>query len=115
MKKTSDFFNDLDLKYPEIAILMEDTNSDIGKFFIPILTPILKKDNIYDKKEVNQNYTKNIINDTNNLYIEDCIISNYVEINIPSSIDKNDLKKGNKFVIIFIGGDINKPYIIGRY
>lgn len=114
---TNNFYNDLNLVYPEIAILLEDTYDNInriGKFFIPILTPTLSKDYVYDQKELNMNSTDNIINDRSDLYIEECTVSNYIELKIPSHI-KGKCKKDDKFVIVFIGGDINKPYIIGRY
>lgn len=109
---SSNFYNNIDFKYPEIAISLEDSEN-IGKFFIPVLTPFLSSDEAYDKKEMDSPKT-NITNRDQFIHdIEPCILSNYITLSLP----KNDVqcKKGDKFVISFIGGDINKPYIIGRY
>ena len=109
MKKN--FYEDLDLRYPEIAICLEDTDTNIGKFFIPILTPTLNKSKPYLEKN-NDFYVKNLINN-NNLNISPVYFSNYIELKLPKGI--NSAKKDDKFIVIFIGGDINKPVLIGGY
>lgn len=99
----------------EIVICLEDidnTKNNKGKFFIPAFTPFLDNDVPYDKKDPPSS-TANIISGTHGLDIRRCTMSNYIELKIPEYIDS--IKKGDKFVISFIGGDINKPYIIGRY
>lgn len=99
----------------EIVVCLEDidnTKNNKGKFFIPAFTPFLDNDVPYDKKDPPSS-TANIISGTHGLDIRRCTMSNYVELKIPEYIDS--IKKGDKFVISFIGGDINKPYIIGRY
>ena len=42
-----------------------------------------------------------------------CTVSNYITINLPDYIES--LKKDDKVILLFIGGDLNKPVIIGRY
>lgn len=99
----------------EIVVCLEDidnTKNNKGKFFIPAFTPFLDNDVPYDKKDPPSS-TTNIISGTHGLDIRRCTMSNYIELKIPEYIDS--IKKGDKFVISFIGGDINKPYIIGRY
>lgn len=99
----------------EIVVCLEDidnTKDNKGKFFIPAFTPFLDNDVPYDKKDPPSS-TANIISGTHGLDIRRCTMSNYIELKIPEYIDS--IKKGDKFVISFIGGDINKPYIIGRY
>lgn len=105
-----DFYADLDLRYPEIAICMEDSDTGVGKFFIPILTPFLNKDFIYDDIDYFSS-KKNIITNSK-LSIQNCTMSNYIELDIP---DKKPIKKGQEVIIVFIGGDINNIRIIGGY
>lgn len=109
MKKN--FYEELDLRYPEIAICMEDTNTNIGKFFIPILTPTLNSSKPYLEKNNDFN-TKNLIN-SNGLNASPVYFSNYIELKLPKGI--TTAKKDDKFIVIFIGGDINKPVLIGGY
>lgn len=109
----TNFYRSPSYNYLEIAICLEDViDNEKGKFFIPVLTPFLNKDIIYDK--VDPNFSKaNIISGSKNMNISPCITSNYIEMNLPSN--ESNVKKDDKFVISFVGGDINKPYIIGRY
>ena len=103
----TNFYAELDFKYPEIAICLENCVGE-GKFFIPVITPLLPKNNAYDELNINLN-KKNILNNTPNMEIKKCIHSNYIKLNIPG----NGIgKKGDEFIIIFIGGDLNKPKII---
>lgn len=133
-----DYYQNLDLKYPELAICVEDANENgIAKFYIPVLTPILNSSDIYEETDLRVSKS-NIINDSSSMEIRACTTSNYIELQLPevyranceysdhcsecgSSIYKpnhkkyDDCHKGDKFVIIFIGGDPNKPHILGRY
>lgn len=102
-----------DFKYPEIGICMENTIGDGKvKIFIPIATPTLPIQDIYDNKELSIPL-HNIVSDTSSMDIFPCTISNYITMNLPDTIDS--LSVGDKVILIFIGGDINKPVIIGRY
>lgn len=107
----SNFYDNLDLRYPEIAICLEDTDTNIGKFFIPILTPTLNKnepfyeiDNTFDKKNI-ENY--------DDLRLSPVYLSNYIELKLPKGYE--NAKKDDKFIVVFLGGDINKPILIGGY
>lgn len=108
---TVDFYNNLDLRYPEVAICLEDTNNEIGKFFIPILTPLMRKDEPFIE-DINDFDKKNVINHKN-LYISPVKLTNYIELKLPKGY--TSAKKNDKFIVIFLGGDINKPILIGGY
>lgn len=103
-----------DFNSPEIAVCMEDIeNNSIGKFYIPVLTPFLTFDTPYDKPDI-YGMRKNIINKKQvEKSISPCITSNYIELSLPPGI--SDAKKGDKFVVVFMHGDLNKPHLLGRY
>lgn len=103
-----------DFNTPEIAICAEDINDNtIGKFYIPILTPFLEFDEPYDKPDM-YGLKKNIINKKEvSKAITPCITSNYIELPLPNGI--TNAKKGDKFVVIFMHGDLNDPLLLGRY
>lgn len=105
----NNFYDDLDLKYPEIAICLEDTDTDIGKFIIPILTPMLRTMEPYIKRH-DECDTSNILN-IEDLNIEPVNLTNFIELKLPKGYDH--AKKDDKFIVVFIGGDINKPILIG--
>lgn len=101
-----------DFKYPEIGICMEDTTDRTVKIFIPIATPTLTNEQPYDNKDLLVS-TRNIISDKSAMDIGPCTVSNYIIMNLPDSMES--LKKDDKVILLFIGGDLNKPVIIGRY
>ena len=109
--------NYFDYNKLEIAICLEDkyiTEDDrYGKFYIPIFTPFLVKDYPYDIKKPSIS-TKNIISDKTGLNIDSCTESNYILIKIPESMNITKINKNDQFIISFISGNINNPYIIGR-
>lgn len=110
-----DFYNNkpIDFKYPEIGVCMEDTNDyKQVKLAIPIATPTLSLESPYDYTEL-VNSTRNIISDTSNIFIHSVTTSNYITIDLPDDI--GPLKQGDKVILIFIGGDLNKPVILRRY
>jgi len=121
MQTMNNFYDNLDLKYPEIAIALEDinkTNPGLVKFSIPILTPSLdnskKVSNIIHQNPGNLRNTKKTA-----LEISNITISNYVEIPLNKALCIDDysdyIPAGSKWIVVFIGGDITKPQIIGRY
>ena len=110
--KDFEFYQNLDLRYPELAICIEDTDTKVAKFFIPVLTPILNKDKPYEETDNNISKT-NIISDSSSMDISACTSSNYLELILPDNIQ--GCSKGDTFVIVFIGGDPNKPVLLGRY
>lgn len=111
--KDFEFYQNLDLRYPELAICIGDTkDKSIKKFYIPILTPLLNSDKPYDIKETNISKS-NIISNSSSMDISVCTSSNYLELIIPDFIENVEI--GDELVIIFIGGDPNKPVLLGRY
>lgn len=108
-----EFLKDPTYGYPEMGICLEDTSDKICKMYIPALFPFLEHDAPYDVKDTHYQ-TKNIIStNKNNLDISECITSNYISMHLPDGVDK--ASKGDRFVIGFIAGDVNDPFIIGRY
>ena len=113
--KYSVFFDENAFTYPEIAVALEEPVSNKIKVAIPAITPFIDTDKPYDKLDTT--YSKRNIKNKikNTLDIKKCTVSNYIELKLPEYLENLEIKKGDKFVISFIGGDINKPYIIGRY
>lgn len=107
-----DFYDQPDFKYPELAICMEDTDGPIVKVYIPIATPTLTNNLIYDTKSLPidiSNIKSNNIAEGNLSRVTE---SNYIELKLP---DDKSASKGDKFIIVFIGGDVNRGVLIGRY
>lgn len=109
---TNDFYNQLDFKYPEIAVCMEDTDGPIAKIFIPIATPTLSNSLIYDTKGLPLNLSNIKSTGINKGNISRVTESNYIEMKLP---DDQPAKKGDKFIIVFIGGNVNNGVLLGRY
>lgn len=107
-----DFYSNIDFKYPEIGVCMEDTTGPNVKISIPIATPTLPIDIAYDNKDLSIS-TQNIVSDLTAMYISPCTTSNYITMKLPSEIES--LKKGDKVILLFIGGDLNSPVILRRY
>lgn len=130
--KDFEFYQNLDLRYPELAICLEDSVNGIAKFYIPVLTPLLESDEPYDIADINVSKS-NILSDTSSMEINACTSSNYLELRLPNkeymepSLGPNNTItstltsvqdsciKGDKYVVIFVAGDPNKPVLIGRY
>lgn len=104
------FYDNLDLKYPEVGILLEDSKwkdkKEKAKIYIPILMPeVFNNGNILEER----------ISVGNAIIIN----SNYVSLFIPDyiyHIDENNnkyLNKGTKLIVSFIGGDIDDAYVTG--
>lgn len=128
--KNKNFYEDLDMRYIEVGILLEDIElpklptvqdilegkvttfraeelytDTIGKFCIPILFPL---EETAKDKEVIHPVVRNITNDCN-LIVSPYQTSNYIELNIPKYILLNFLDiipAGTRFLLCFIGGDI---------
>lgn len=117
----SDFYQAKEFAYPEVGIVLEDFKyTSKGKIYIPILTPTMKGDKPIKEKK-SKGSTSNIVNYNAKHGIKDCITSNYVELYVPTYIgyeiknNKDMILKGTKFIISFIGGEVNDPKIIGLY
>lgn len=124
MNNVTNFYDTLDLKYPEIGIAMQDidrTNPGKVKIIIPILTPNIDSTKLVEK--ISYQNTSNLKNaDKRTVNIQNIKITNYVEIPFPKEIcttydgDKeNIIKAGSKWLIVFVGGDITKPRPISRF
>lgn len=120
MVNTSEFYEDMDFRFPEIAISAERFYySSKGKFTIPTLTPMLSNGSAYTSSNVKAS-TSNIVNG-DDLGITAVTTKNYMELYVPRYIaelvwDKNlYINSGIKFIVSFIGGDINKAQITGLY
>ena len=116
---SENFYENLDLKYPETAVLAARCYPGaIGSFYIPVLTPYQPSSTSkVDKKILRSN---NLMNAENNITISNSTVSNTLSLKIPEYIGNNaprDLNgriiEGTKFILVFIGGDINQPKIIG--
>lgn len=88
MNNVNNFYDNLDLKYPEIAIALQDidrTNPGLVKFSIPILTPNLDNSKIFTNK-IYQNSSSLVNKNKGEFEVDDLILSNYVEIPVPREI-----------------------------
>lgn len=125
MNNLQDFYDKMDLKYPEIAIAMDDIdrmNPGRVRFIIPILTPHMDKDKITNKT-IYQNRSSLRNDKSVKLEIGDVGITNFIHINVPAEVcnvynltnENRYIQAGSKWIVIFVGGDITKPRIISRY
>ena len=107
----NNFYTDSKMYYSEIAIALEDYQPNtICKFRIPAIMPFI--DNSVVAKQTNQinntvsidNYNKSSIGEPK----YNCC--NYLELLVPKHIPAG--KVGSKFIVTFIGGDIDKCELI---
>lgn len=90
MNSVSSFYDELDLKYPEIAICIERIdrlNPGSPKFVIPVLTPNMSIDT-ESSQSIHQN-TSNLRNSDVNPEITDIIMNNYMQIPLPKELCGN--------------------------
>lgn len=117
------YFDELEnLEYPEICETIEDMSSYGGNVAcrIPVLMHSISTG---DKKDIPIPGKKpNILNINFNPSPTTLTTSNYIMINVPEYIARdlpaninNIVKKGQKLIIVFIGGDISNIKVIGRY
>lgn len=93
----ADFYNELDLRYPEIAICIDRidrTNPGIRNFYIPVLTPNLDTSSL-KKKEETIRLDSSIIANQDSVSISNVKIQNYIPIQVP------------KELCAFVGGEFN--------
>lgn len=121
MNNNTNFYDTLDLKYPEIGVALQDINTSNPKnikIAIPVLTPELQTKDIM-KKNIKLN-TSNLMNSYENMIeTDDLELRNYMKLTIPSEVatskGEDYILKGSKWLIMFIGGDITKPKVTARY
>ena len=125
MNNVFDFYDTLDLKYPEIGIAIQKIDRlkpGNVKLIIPVLTP-----NMDSSKIINQTIYLNKQNlknkNTQTFEISNLTLTNYIEVPFPAEIcmlsdideDNRYIASGSKWIIVFVGGDITKPRPIARY
>lgn len=133
------------LQYPQIAIALEDIKSNTGKFYIPSIMPTLGNSNIEKKSTtsgsvstLNGNLSRVKCNKVNYIELEvpdyirkvdrcqgctdKCeVICNHgtysctAYVNCKKKREIPTIKKGTKFIVVFVGGDVSKARIIGVY
>ena len=113
------FYDNLDLKYPEIAVVAErfHVSSNTAQFYIPVLMPY--KTNTV-KTTSTPNRPSGLMNKDNNIGLSNYTTGSTIRLRVPRWIlsdaprdEYGYVYKDTEFVIVFIGGDINKPTIIG--
>ena len=115
MKSTNSFLNYDNLRI-EIAICQEDidaNNPGIHKFIIPVLCTDDTCGSFYTPST--NIFNKNIVNSG----VSITNIDNFIDLRVPKEYTmfygKDIIPKGTRFIIAFIGGNINDIRIIGRY
>lgn len=116
---SENYYEKLDLKYPEIAIAAQTfyTTDSSANFYIPVLMPMMNSNSSGSRTKLPS--SKNILNKNKPLISSSAYSSG--SINIPLRSERlgswkyNKVPKGSKFIVIFIGGDIDNPQILGRY
>ena len=114
--------NGLDLRYPELAYNMTDIfrpEPGTVPFYIPALYPFMSGGKV-QTNVIKQKNSSLLNKDKPN--ISNINITNCINIQVPRelcgyltfSAHDNTIKKGATWVVVFIGGDINKPVIISR-
>jgi len=117
----TEYYQKQDYKYLEVATALERFYyTSEGKFFINAITPLLSSSSPIDETK-SKISTVNILNYDSKLNVSSYTVSNYVSLRVPRYIatevtdEYGYINKGTKFIVSFIGGDINKPRILGVY
>ena len=112
-------------EFTEIGIAVgKYTYGKKAKITIPALLPLVPADKAY--KETDENDDDNLLNrDPTELDLDKGTDTNYVELLIPRYLryDVEEAgestsykgKKGDKFLVTFVGGNINNPIVYRRY
>lgn len=113
------FYNDKEMKYTEIGIVLEKAYyTSKFKVAIPVLLPEVSTSTAFTESKTKP-AVSNIMNKTARDKISTYTISNYIDLYIPTYMtsgitDKYGyIEKGTKLLITFIGGEVNKPAVIG--
>lgn len=117
MAASSFNFNDIDLKYVEVAILMQVTNKyhpGVCPFYLQSLTPSQPK----TTKTQTIPFTGNNLMNDSSIGASSLESGSTIELELPREIARQFpvkwIPQGTRFLVLFIGGDITKPVIIGR-
>lgn len=117
-----DYYQQQQFNFLEIAIALQKFHyRSEGKFYIPAITPLISSGAPKDSKK-NRIATTNILNYNSKLAVQSFTLSNFIPLRVPrymcdeTIIDESGyISEGAKFLISFVGGDINKPRIVGVY
>jgi len=110
----NNYIEESDFKYSEIAIALEDYEfNTIVKFTIPTIFTFLNNNSIVLETHVTLKtnlVNKDLINANN------YTTCNYIELFVPFNAAGGNYKglKGDKYIVIFVGGNINKCSILQR-
>ena len=117
----NDFYEGLDLNNVQIARLMEKCSKfspGVRAFYIPSLMAY-KSESLKNDNPVPVN-TAGLMNDNKNIGFSKYTLGSTIKLFIPQYIamyapsDKDGIMQpGLEFLISFIGGDMNRPVIIG--
>ena len=109
-----DFYENLDLRYPELGIALSGTSGSSRKIkmYIPTLMAFVDDNNKTPKRKVNKSPSKSNILNKEPIALSNTISKNYITIQVPEYLGR--ISKGTKLVVVFIGGDITQPVVIGR-
>lgn len=116
---SENYYEKLDLKYPEIAIAAHRfyTTDSSARFYIPVLMPLIGSDSSSNRTRIPPN--TNILNKDRPSISSSAYSTGSVSIPLREErlghFYRNIVPKGTKFIVIFIGGDINNMAILGRY
>lgn len=111
------FYENSEMNLPEKIIALENFRyGTYVKCSIPALTPFL------DNKLITSNTERQNVNSIENkdyrkLEIGEYSNCNYIKVFIPKLLEDNEEGigyKGDCFVGVFVGGDINKISVVGR-
>ena len=130
----NNYYNNIDYKYSEIVITVEDFVYDS---FVKCYLPSMMSLSEFNSPANGKINTNNIMNENiNALGISRYVPTNYINIFIPKELANIDNltdfvynqsktedklsyipmgKKNEKFIAVFVGGNINNCKVIGRY
>lgn len=111
--------SNMDLKYVEVAILMDVVNKyepGFAPFYLQALTPGKSKTTATSVTSTAD--TSNLANTNPNIGSTNVASGSTINLNVPTeyTIDYpvKYVPQGTRFLVSFIGGDLTKPVIIGR-
>lgn len=111
------FYSELDLRYPELAYnkrVIVRSNPGTVPFYIPSLYPNMSG-GVRINNKISQN-NSGIVNKEKPT-INKITISNYIDIKVPQELCSGSgtlIPIDSTWVVMFLGGDINRPVIISR-
>lgn len=117
----TNYYGNVDLKYPEIAVMIEPFINHMSpgtpKFYVPALLPF-KGSSMQNSPAVPFN-SSGLLNANSGIGLSSYSDGAYLNLSIPEwirpSIPHDILQNiivGTEFVVHFLAGDINKPRII---